>query len=389
MTESSQQGDPDRPASGEPGPSGTGQPGYGQQGYGPPGYGQPGPGDRNWTAAAAPGGIPLRPLALGDIYNGTVASARRNPVATFGLTAILVTISGVITTAIALAVRSSVRNTVIVHPGQTLTAAQASHFFAVIVPVLSVTFVLAYLIENVLTGMLTAVIGRGVLGRKISIGEAWQVGRIGPVLVAALLLIAIPIGVAAPLVVIVILLAAAHLGPAAVLVGVLGGIALIATEILLIIRLSLTVPAVVLEKLGAWSAVKRSWRLTKGSFWRLFGIFLLTALIVGIAEEVVRIPFNVIASTAGHGASTLGTTATSDAAAVIIVAIGSIVASTITRPISAGVNVLLYVDLRMRREGLDLVLRNAAQSQQLTGDEFAGVWQPAEPSQQQPPPTAW
>ena len=94
------------------------------------------------------------------------------------------------------------------------------------------TLVLSCLIENVLTGMLTAVIGRGALGRKISIGEAWQVGRIGPVLAAALLVVAIAIGVAIPPVLIVVLLAAANLGPAAALVGVLGGIALFVAEIL-------------------------------------------------------------------------------------------------------------------------------------------------------------
>jgi hypothetical protein len=44
----------------------------------------------------------------------------------------------------------------------------------------------------------------------------------------------------------------------------------------------------------------------------------------------------------------------------------------------------------MRREGLDLVLRNAAQNQHLTGDEFATLWRP--PAQGQGPataPTAW
>ena len=371
------------PAYGPP----PGQSGYGQSGYGQPGYGQPGPG--GWNTAPAPGSIPLRPLALGDILNGAVASARRNPVATFGLTAILVTISGVITTAISLAVRSHI--TVAVQPGQTVTPADVTHFFAAFVPLFSVTLVLAFLIENVLTGMLTAVIGRGVLGRKISIGEAWQVGRIGPVLGAAVLLIVIPIGVAAPLAVIVVLLAVAHLGPVAALVGVLGGIALVVFEILLAVRLSLTVPAVVLEKLGPWTAVKRSWRLTNGSFWRLFGILLLTGLIVFIAALVVQIPFTLIANAAGGGGSgTFGTTAGSaGVTAVIISAIGGIVSATITRPISAGVTVLLYVDLRMRREGLDLVLRNAAQTQQLTGDEFAGVWQPPAPGQQPPPSTFW
>jgi hypothetical protein len=72
---------------------------------------------------------------------------------------------------------------------------------------------------------------------------------------------------------------------------------------------------------------------------------------------------------------------------LIVGAIGSILAATVTRPISAGVNVLLYVDLRMRREGLDLTLRDAAQNQTLTGEEFGAIWRP--PAANQGTPSAW
>ena len=40
--------------------------------------------------------------------------------------------------------------------------------------------------------------------------------------------------------------------------------------------------------------------------------------------------------------------------------IGAVAAGTVTRPITAGVIVLLYVDMRMRKEGLDLALRTAS-----------------------------
>ena len=76
-----------------------------------------------------------------------------------------------------------------------------------------------------------------------------------------------------------------------------------------------------------------------------------------------------------------------------------IVSGAVARPISAGVAVLLYVDLRMRREGLDLVLQTAAASGGApTGDEFASLWRPgaqAAPMGQgaappaPPPPPAW
>ncbi|HCU96507.1 MAG TPA: hypothetical protein DHU96_28825, partial [Actinobacteria bacterium] len=69
----------------------------------------------------------------------------------------------------------------------------------------------------------------------------------------------------------------------------------------------------------------------------------------------------------------------------IIVAIGSIIAGTVTAPIFVGVADLLYVDLRMRREGLDLVLQTATGDGQPAGDEFATVWRPSGPAAPAPP----
>ena len=50
------------------------------------------------TAAAAPkpGVIPLRPLGLGEILDGSFATIRRNPKATLGIAAIVMTVSAVI-----------------------------------------------------------------------------------------------------------------------------------------------------------------------------------------------------------------------------------------------------------------------------------------------------
>jgi hypothetical protein len=153
-----------------------------------------------------------------------------------------------------------------------------------------------------------------------------------------------------------------------------------------VIRLSVTLPAVVLERISPIPAIKRSWQLTYGSFWRLFGILALTWIIVTVASEVMTIPFNVVGALIGGGSASPFAAGTS-VAALIVGAIGTILAATVTRPISAGVNVLLYLDLRMRREGLDLALREAAQNQSLTGDEFAGVWRP--PAAAPGSPSAW
>jgi len=319
-----------------------------------------------------------------------VNSARRNPKATFGLAAILMTISGLISTALVLVERSSPNSTIYLSPGQTVTSTDVSNFLSVFIPVSAATLLVTFLIQNILTGLLTAVIGRGVLGREVTISEAWRNGRLGSVIGAAFLIVGITIATLVPVVVLTIVFAVAHLAPAAVLVGVLGGIATIVAEFLLFVRLTLTIPAVVLEAVGPWTGVKRSWQLTSGSYWRLFGILLLTGLIVGIAALVLQIPFAIGQSALG-GSGGIFTTpgATPAIAGVVLGAIGSILAGTVTRPISAGVSVLLYLDMRMRKEGLDLVLRNAAQNQGATGDELATVWRPQAPGQQGVAPSQW
>lgn len=275
--------------------------------------------------------------------------------------------------------------------GQTLTSAQATSLVVRLLSLGVAALVFGFLFENILTGLLTGVIGRGVLGRKISIGEAWQVGRLPTLLGASLLIAAIIVGLWVPLAVIVIILAVAHLGVAAALVGVFGFLAAAVVSIWFSVMLSLSAPAVVLERLGPWQALKRSWRLVRRSFWRLFGIYLLTGLVVLIASFILQLPFDIAKAISGGAATGLGGLAGGTAVvAVIIGAVGSIVAGAVTRPVSAGVTVLLYLDMRMRKEGLDLVLQNAAQSQQMTGEEFATVWRPPGPGQEPAAaPTAW
>jgi hypothetical protein len=296
------------------------------------------------------------------------------------------TVSAVITAVLELIIRATIHTTAITTgPGNVVNSAQVGSFFAAFVPIFLVTVVLSFVVENILAGLLTAVIGRGVLGRKVSIRQAWAYGRIGPVLGAAVLLGLIAIAIPVPVALLVIVLALAHAGLAAGFVAFLGFLAVIVFEAIVQVRLSVTIPAVVLERVGPWTAIRRSWRLTRGSSWRLFGILLLTTILAAICTVILEIPLNVVIGVAGIHASSTGVTG-AYLLTVIVGAVNTIVATSVIRPFSAGVTVLLYLDMRMRREGFDLALRNAAQDE-LTGDEYA-LWQPPAPGQW-PPPGQW
>src|SRR5690348_2390531 len=114
-----------------------------------------------------------------------------------------------------------------------------------------------------------------------------------------------------------------------------------------------------LEKATVTTAMRRSWRLTGRSFWRVLGILLLTGIIVSIGQAAISFPLSALSSLPGAGQDNpyenLGTVFTQ----LLITGVGSIVAGAVFYPFSAASSALLYIDLRMRREGLDVRLAQA------------------------------
>ena len=131
-------------------------------------------------------------------------------------------------------------------------------------------------------------------------------------------------------------------------------------------RLAFAAPALLLENLGIVAAMRRSWRLVRGSWWRVLGVLLLTTIIASIANGLLQTPFSiigaVIAAAVAPGDASGSTAAITPAVVITSVSgnIGTVIASTVTAPFSAAVTALLYIDLRIRREGLDVALARAA-----------------------------
>jgi hypothetical protein len=382
-----------RPGPGQPPPPYGQQPGYGQQPYGQQPYGQPGYGlpqyggspYGQWTPPAPkPGVIPLRPLSVGEILDGAFTAVRRNPKATLGLAAMVMTINGVIVAVLALLTRHAAANLQFPQAGQTYTATQLGHFYAsfakVFVPELAGILIVQFVVDTLLTGMLTAVIGHSVLGRQVTIAEAWQLARprllavIGSVLLEGLLIL----GLLAAGVIPGLLLILAHVTALGVLLMVVSLIAAFVFIAIFSVRFALATPAVVLEGKGPRESLVRSWRLVKGSSWRVLGITLLTSVIITFAGFILELPFDIISRVAGsysHGGGlSLGFGGTT-VIGILITAVGATIAGAVTRPVLAGTRVLLYTDLRMRREGLDIALQSATsqQNQAVSGlDVFNG-----------------
>ena len=322
-----------------------------------------------------PGIIPLRPLSIGDIYQGAFAAIKTNARTMFGFTAALL---GVVLV-ISIATNYAIINLVLPN------YLSPSSPYAAVFTSLSGSFsqlggsLLQALATVLLSGLIIVAVSRSVLGRVASSKEVWErtKSKFLP-LIGLNIIISIISGL---MMIIGIAVFFALLASAAstantdreflqdlsiMLVGLF--ILMVISALVgsyLSIKFSVASPAMVLENLGVFAAIGRSWSLTRGNFWRLFGINILTAVItsmvagifVGIADALGAIFIVVGSSSPEDVIASLNTT-------YILVMVMSTIAQLLILPFTSSVNALLYIDLRMRKEGLDVELRNAVAEQQ-------------------------
>ena len=365
------------PAYGQPT---DGQPAYAQPRYGQPTYGgayPPLPGVAGWGAvpqAPKPGVIPLRPLGVGEILDGAISYVRRDPKTVLGISALIaaatallqIVLYGVISRAFTpfLDLAST--------PGGG-SQAQVDAALRDLVGGLAglgvaavLVGVVTYILNVLATGLLTTAMGRAVLGKPVSTSDVWRraAGRFWPLL-GVTLLASLIVGLAVfgglgIAVLVGVLVGQADTG-FGVLVGTVLGIAVVVAAIWLYVKLLLSPVALVLEGVGPVTAIKRSYRLVEGAWWRTFGIHLLAAIIAAVVAQVITVPFGLVGGVIS--ASTAGSSGTLDPFSFtqsLVTALSTLVSSTIVIPFTAGVVALLYVDRRIRREALDIELARAA-----------------------------
>ncbi|MGL5909111.1 MAG: hypothetical protein ACRCZP_03855 [Phycicoccus sp.] len=369
-------GPPSPPSAGVPAAAGYHGPAPGSApptGWNPPAPGHPAPPPGQPTAPSgypappprAPGGyefrpgiVPLRPLALGDIWGGVIKAIRGNVAATMGLSLLVSAVCIVPATALGAWVASF---ETVDFASSTFEDDAGFGLYGLIgqyIPALA-----SGVSTIALTAFLAYVVGQAVLGRKVGAGETWdgtwrRLLAIAGTVVLSILVYAVVLGllIGLPL---AVLVAAGDPGPATILLVVLGVLAALVAMLWLWTRLAFVTAVVVLENRSPFGAFARSWRLTSGSqFWRIFGIRLLTVILVSIAAQVVALPIGLIGVFGVMGA---GGEEYLFVAQAVITGVTSLISGAITTPFTAGVDALMAVDQRIRREGLDVQLVHAAQ----------------------------
>ncbi|MGW2787112.1 glycerophosphoryl diester phosphodiesterase membrane domain-containing protein [Streptomyces populi] len=360
-------------------PGWGGRPPGGQNG-GHGGWNGPGPGGpagwgSQWgarPAAAKPGVIPLRPLGVGEILDGAVSTMRGHWRTVLGISLAVAVVTQVAVILLqGFVLDDSASTEALNDPSATLdelTRAMGDTLLSS-----GLVLLVTLLGTIVATALLTSVTSRAVIGKPVTTGEAWRDARpqlaklFGLTLLLPLIAVAVLGAGAAP----GLLVVAAGPNEAGAALAVLGAFAAGFVALWLMIRFSLASPALMLEKQGVVKSMRRSAKLVRGSWWRVFGIQLLATLIANIVASIIVIPFAVLAAAlSGDGFAGFLDSSGGDLGwtFLIVSGIGSVIGSMITFPITAGVTVLLYIDRRIRREALDLDLARAAGLQGYGGE---------------------
>jgi MFS family permease len=347
-----------------PAPSGSGYAGARPQGGELPG----------WTPPPKPGLIPLRPLGFGTLLGASFQVVRRNPRPTFGIALLLngavtllfaAVLGGVIAFAFGRASSANQANS-----DEILAGSVGAIILAALVPL-----ALSVLVGAVLQGIIALEVSRGTIGEKLTVRGLWRLarGRVGALIGWSALVTGAVIVVIAVLALLIGLIVAFG-GTAGIVVGILLGVlaslAAAALWFWLATKLSLIPSVLMLERLTLREAIARSWALTGGYFWRTLGTQLLVSVIVQVASQVVTTPVSLLLGISGA----LVNPNSDDTAGValivgtyVLTGIISLIFSALATVTSASVNALIYIDIRMRKEGLDLELARFVEARQ-TGD---------------------
>jgi hypothetical protein len=272
--------------------------------------------------------LPLRPLSVAEILDGTFGTIRRNPRATIGVAAVLVSVEQMLVVLVQLITEGI--------PTVSGFASGGLSFEFVSGLDTLVAFVLSAVIGAILTGIIVVVVADDVLGRAPPLRDVWL--RVRPRLWA--------------------LLAASLIAGILPFVGLL---LVIAPGVILWGAWALTTPALVLERLGPFTALRRSWRLVWPDFGRVWGVRALSVILGWVIAGLVVLPLQALGIIIAQLRGDLDSTGS--AIVLVLVVIGSILGGMVAEPFLAGVLALLYIDRRMRAEGLDIVLQLQSRSE--------------------------
>ena len=343
-------------------PSPTGPP------FGAPTAGAPAP---RWAPPPRPGLFPLRPLDYGTILGAPYRLLRRNPKPTFGASLVVqggVSLVGVLVVGL-VAYLSLSRIPFADNPtdeNTLIAGAVGITLLASIIPI-----ALSIFATGVMQGIIVLEVARQSLAERQRFGQLWRRARgrlfaVGGYSLAVTAVAGVLVGVIVAMIVGLSLLGTPGI-IAAVLLGLLAGLGLVVGIAFLATKLAFVPSVIVIERASIRTAMARSWRLTRRSFWKTLGTTLLVWFILTTAVQIIGYPIQLGTSIVGGLVAPTGETGSMTTVLIVGTAISlilSLVLSSITVVIQAATTALLYIDQRIRKEGLDLDLARFVEARQ-------------------------
>ncbi len=190
------------------------------------------------------------------------------------------------------------------------------------------------------------IIARTYLGQPADWREALRFGatRFFALLWILLLSFGVTWGPGLGVGVLVVVFAVIHVPALAIVIGVLGGITWFVYFIWIFVCARLAVPTLMIENIHGWKAIRRSISLCRRNWWSVFGTEFLTGLLVGVFSSAL-VAVSAVVLFSSHD----NTTANAIVGFFIRTA-----TLTIAAPFTAGILVILSIDLRVRKEGFDI-----------------------------------
>ena len=316
--------------------------------------------------------LDLRPLTLGELLDRSFTLYRRH----FGLFVGLMAIPSVFTLLITLGsevLKSMLqRNPERFANADPITIALAFGAGTVAFVLVFIGYWVAYMVA---LGATTLAVSEIYVGRTTTIATAYgrMRGQIGRLLLLVVLIGLRLLGIfLAGGFVVFLLASAASLavgGPAgSVLAGAAGALGLLVTMAIVAVcslRYSVAVPTLVLENAPANESIRRSIELTRGSLGRAAALVVFAIVITYAAMLLLQGPFAI-------GAVVAGPDTTAALWFGLLGAVTGTIGGAITGPLMIIALALLYYDVRIRKEGLDLQLMLASLDQDSPAPAPAG-----------------
>nr|WP_205835128.1 glycerophosphoryl diester phosphodiesterase membrane domain-containing protein [Microbacterium sp. CFH 90308] len=301
-------------------------------------------------------------MTFGTILGRSFAALRQNPRVLLGFALIVQTLAYLVVLAAVLGVSfASFSRLDTLQPGTDEYETVLAGSIAITAVTGIVLGLAAGALSVIVQGIVVVEVTHAAVAEKLTLGQLWR--QIKPIvwrLIGYSMLVILAVIAVIVLVVLGMIGIAIVAPPAAIVLTILLILAAIPLTWWLMIKLLLAPATIIVEHATIVQALKRSWALTRGRFWPALGIILVISVIFGAVAQVVSIPLGflsmglttVIAPTGDPEPSAiiaiLATGLLTQVLTLLLQSVAIVVQSTATA--------IIYIDCRMRREGLDLDL---------------------------------